>query len=86
MRDDALGALAACVLALVAGAVVVGAVLLFSVLTGSNHGNHGQNAPHPAYLQGANASAVCVDGTYSYSVNDSGTCSHHGGVYNWLSP
>lgn len=29
------------------------------------------------------ATALCSDGTYSYSVNHSGTCSHHGGVAEW---
>lgn len=28
--------------------------------------------------------ALCVDGTYSYSQSRSGTCSHHGGVRTWL--
>jgi hypothetical protein len=31
----------------------------------------------------AGASAVCRDGTWSYSANRSGTFSHHGGVYWW---
>jgi len=31
----------------------------------------------------AGASAVCADGTWSYSQNRSGTCSHHGGVHWW---
>jgi|GEM_PF-830645 len=30
------------------------------------------------------ASAVCRDGTYSYSAHRRGTCSHHGGVARWL--
>jgi hypothetical protein len=30
------------------------------------------------------ATAVCRDGTYSYSHHRSGTCSHHGGVARWL--
>ncbi len=29
------------------------------------------------------ASAVCRDGTYSYSRHHSGTCSGHGGVQSW---
>ncbi len=29
-------------------------------------------------------SAICRDGTYSYSKHRSGTCSHHGGVATWL--
>jgi len=30
------------------------------------------------------ATALCRDGTYSYSTHRSGTCSHHGGVAKWL--
>ena len=30
------------------------------------------------------ASAQCNDGTYSFSEHRSGTCSHHGGVAEWL--
>jgi len=30
------------------------------------------------------ATALCRDGTYSYSQHRSGTCSHHGGVARWL--
>lgn len=32
----------------------------------------------------AGASARCRDGTYSFSQHRSGTCSHHGGVADWL--
>jgi hypothetical protein len=32
----------------------------------------------------AGASAKCEDGTYSFSESRSGTCSHHGGVAEWL--
>lgn len=32
----------------------------------------------------AGASARCGDGTYSYSQSRRGTCSHHGGVAQWL--
>lgn len=32
----------------------------------------------------AGASAVCGDGTYSFSLHRQGTCSHHGGVARWL--
>lgn len=32
----------------------------------------------------AGATARCRDGTYSYSQNRRGTCSHHGGVAQWL--
>jgi Protein of unknown function (DUF3761) len=30
------------------------------------------------------ATALCNDGTYSYSEHASGTCSHHGGVARWI--
>ncbi|MDQ3712210.1 MAG: thermonuclease family protein [Acidobacteriota bacterium] len=30
------------------------------------------------------ATAICADGTLSYSANRRGTCSHHGGVSQWL--
>jgi hypothetical protein len=36
------------------------------------------NGPPPG------ASAQCNDGTYSFSRHHSGTCSHHGGVRQWL--
>lgn len=32
----------------------------------------------------AGVTAVCKDGTYSYSHTTSGTCSHHGGVKKWI--
>ncbi|HSX09883.1 MAG TPA: DUF3761 domain-containing protein [Candidatus Saccharimonadales bacterium] len=32
----------------------------------------------------AGATAKCGDGTYSFSQHHSGTCSHHGGVAEWL--
>lgn len=38
------------------------------------------HAPSPP----AGASARCEDGTYSFSRNRQGTCSHHGGVASWL--
>jgi uncharacterized protein DUF3761 len=34
----------------------------------------------------AGATARCGDGTYSFSESRSGTCSHHEGVAEWLSP
>ena len=30
------------------------------------------------------ATAKCRDGSYSYSLHASGTCSHHGGVARWI--
>lgn len=45
-------------------------------------------APAPATSEAqetpAGATAICNDGTYSYSQNHSGTCSHHKGVKVWL--
>lgn len=38
--------------------------------------------PYPA-ATAAGATAVCADGTYSYSAHRSGTCSGHGGVHWW---
>jgi serine/threonine-protein kinase len=35
-------------------------------------------------LPPAGATAICNDGTYSYSQHRRGTCSHHGGVRVWL--
>ena len=36
----------------------------------------------PSPLSGV--TAICNDGTYSYSKHRSGTCSHHGGVREWI--
>jgi hypothetical protein len=35
-------------------------------------------------LEPGGPTAVCEDGTYSYSQSASGTCSHHGGVARWI--
>jgi len=40
--------------------------------------------PCPANNIPVGATARCGDGTYSYSQSRSGTCSHHGGVAQWL--
>jgi hypothetical protein len=45
--------------------------------------SQGHYVPSPSNNP-AGATARCNDGTYSYSQNHSGTCSHHGGVANWL--
>jgi hypothetical protein len=46
----------------------------------------GNEVHSPAYSDSvpAGASAICGDGTYSFSQHRSGTCSHHGGVSEWL--
>ena len=48
--------------------------------------NSGQKVQSPTYYPSAprGATARCVDGTYSFSKNRRGTCSHHGGVAQWL--
>ncbi len=46
----------------------------------------GNTVHSPAYSNSvpAGASAECGDGTYSFSQHRQGTCSHHGGVSEWL--
>jgi|SRR3990167_7517122 len=48
----------------------------------------GNTVHSPAYSNDGSvpigASARCRDGTYSFSQNRRGTCSHHGGVSEWL--
>jgi hypothetical protein len=43
--------------------------------------------PPPAPSDGfrSGPTALCWDGTYSYSANRQGTCSHHDGVMTWYS-
>lgn len=47
---------------------------------------NGNRVQAPTYYTSrpSNASAVCYDGTYSFSQNARGTCSRHGGVKQWL--
>lgn len=59
--------------------------------TGSASGHHyttstGQRVHSPMRAASApsGASAKCRDGSYSFSQHARGTCSHHGGVGNWL--
>lgn len=48
----------------------------------------GNQVHSPAYSNNGEvpvgATARCGDGTYSFSQHRSGTCSHHGGVAQWL--
>lgn len=46
----------------------------------------GDTIQSPTYYSSepAGATALCRDGTYSFSAHRSGTCSHHGGVESWL--
>lgn len=45
----------------------------------------GQRVQSPTYYNTvpAGATALCRDGTYSFSRSRRGTCSHHGGVVQW---
>jgi hypothetical protein len=53
---------------------------------GSYIDSDGHEVSSPVYAPQApdGASAQCRDGTYSFSHHRSGTCSHHGGVAEWL--
>jgi hypothetical protein len=46
----------------------------------------GQRVPRPENCSAApkGATARCRDGSYSFSQSRRGTCSHHGGVSEWL--
>lgn len=44
----------------------------------------GNTVCRPSKHNNGNATAMCADGTYSYSQSRRGTCSHHGGVHSWL--
>lgn len=56
--------------------------------SGSRHYTNveGYHIQSPTYYNStpAGATALCRDGTYSFSRNRRGTCSHHGGVARWL--
>lgn len=49
-----------------------------------NVDNNCIQSPTAAPSAPAGATAKCADGTYSFSAHRSGTCSHHGGVAEWL--
>jgi hypothetical protein len=58
---------------------------------GLNNNNYyvnsqGDTVHSPAYSNSVppGATAICGDGTYSFSQSRRGTCSHHGGVSQWL--
>jgi hypothetical protein len=49
-----------------------------------NSSGHCVRRPVAAPRTPSGASAQCRDGTYSFSEHRRGTCSHHGGVAQWL--
>jgi Protein of unknown function (DUF3761) len=57
-------------------------------LSNDNHytNSDGETVHSSAYSNTvpAGATAQCRDGTYSFSQHRQGTCSHHGGVEQWL--
>lgn len=44
---------------------------------------YGNTVCRPSAVNTGGATAICRDGTYSYSQSRRGTCSHHGGVRTW---
>jgi hypothetical protein len=53
---------------------------------GTYTNSQGEKVKRPEACSGAptGATAQCQDGTYSFSRNRRGTCSHHGGVAKWI--
>ena len=51
---------------------------------GSYINSRGVEVCRPSSTNTGGATAICNDGTYSYSRSRRGTCSHHGGVMRWL--
>jgi len=50
----------------------------------TNSSGHRVHTPVHAQSAPAGATAKCGDGTYSFSEHRQGTCSHHGGVSQWM--
>jgi hypothetical protein len=59
------------------------AIVYFPPSDYSSNNDDYQSNPDPSDY-GFGASAICRDGTLSYSSHRRGTCSHHGGVAQWL--
>jgi hypothetical protein len=60
-----------------------------SIETGSaeyytNVSGHFVHRPMTSQSRPSGATAHCRDGSWSFSENHRGTCSHHGGVASWL--
>lgn len=50
----------------------------------TNVDGHRVHRPARAASRPSGATAQCGDGSWSFSQNHGGTCSHHGGVSSWL--
>jgi hypothetical protein len=59
---------------------IINTIILIGILTVSG----GVSAEAKTVSSFSRPSAICKDGTYSYSKNRRGTCSHHKGVKIWL--
>lgn len=69
--------------------LIIGAVICFVIALFTGHQSDNKNqikayANQTTSYRGVEPSAECYDGTLSYSLNNQGTCSHHGGVKYWL--
>ena len=58
------------------------ALLVVFSSCGNSSGHGGSSVQRLPVLK--KPTAICRDGTYSYSQTHQGTCSHHGGVAEWL--
>jgi hypothetical protein len=69
---------------LIVAALLVGATFSDDALAqGKRHRKHRRGPVHSQTVP-AGATAECRDGTFSFSANHRGTCSHHGGVKHWF--
>jgi hypothetical protein len=73
----------------VLASIIVAAMLATTTLSadamakGKRHRKHRRGPVHSQTVP-AGATAECRDGTFSFSANHRGTCSHHGGVKRWF--
>lgn len=68
----------------VEGTYVAPAPTYTSCQNGTYVNSAGQTVCRPSATNTGGATAICRDGSYSYSRSRRGTCSHHGGVAQWL--
>jgi hypothetical protein len=61
--------------------MVIGGIVMGSLLLPLGVAEAKTTKPQPSY---GNATAICRDGTLSYSQHRRGTCSWHKGVRQWL--